>query len=123
MLHANERRTIKRAGVSWAVTMLSAQGEVEGEIENVSSKGAFISCSDIPPLEGSFQMVVKAPDYKSMFLGGKVVWSTVLKPEKGEPRLGIDVQFTRMSAGDRRFIHSAIAGHYHEKTNRRAGKK
>jgi Tfp pilus assembly protein PilZ len=119
MYQATERRSIKRNGVNWPVTMLSHQGEVEGEIVNVSSKGAFISCSDIPPLEGSFRMVVKAPNFKSMFLGGKVIWSTVLKPQEGDPRLGIGVQFTSMSAGDRQSIQRAIARHHHEMSRRK----
>jgi hypothetical protein len=102
--------------------MLSPQGEVEGEIVNLSSKGAFISCDDVPPLEGSFRMVIKAPNQKTMFLGGKVIWSTVFKPNIGDPRLGIGVQFTSMSAGDRQSIHSAIAQQYHQMISRKTGK-
>ena len=122
MYQTTDRRSKERQGVKWPVTMLSPQGEVEGEIVNLSSKGAFISCDDVPPLEGSFRMVIKAPNHKSMFLGGKVIWSTVLKPKIGEPRLGIGVQFTSMSAVDRQSIHSAVARQYHQMIRRKSGK-
>ena len=58
--------------------MLTPQSQVEGKIENVSSKGAFVSCKDMPPLEEGFLLVIRTPDFKAMNLNGRVVWSTVL---------------------------------------------
>jgi len=95
--------------------MLSPQLQVEGKIENFSSRGAFVSCKELPPLEEGFLMVIQAPEYKAMNLNAKVVWSTVLKNSEGDPYFGIGVQFTRMSPDDRQALHKLIAKHYETK--------
>ena len=104
-----EKRIAPRAQVRWPVTMLTSQATVEGEIENISSKGAFVSCKDLPPLEDGFVMVIKAPDHKTMNLNGKIVWSTVVESGEGRSQFGIGVQFTRMTADDSQFLHSMSA--------------
>jgi Tfp pilus assembly protein PilZ len=86
--------------------MLTTQAKVEGEIKNINSKGAFVSCQDLPPLEDGFVMVINAPDHKTMNLNGKIVWSTVVESAEGDSQFGIGVQFTRMTADDSQFLHS-----------------
>jgi Tfp pilus assembly protein PilZ len=102
--------------------MLTPKTKLEGEIENVSSKGAFISCRDMPPLEGHFFIVIETPKYKTMSITGKVVWSTVIEAHKGDPRIGVGIQFTNMSRTDRQFIHKVIAKQYEMKTGRKLDK-
>lgn len=107
-----DERIVPRVKVRWPVTMLTPQSQVEGKIENVSSKGAFVSCKDMPPLEEGFLLVIRAPEYKAMNLNGRVVWSTVLSSSETGPQFGIGVQFTRMTADDRKALHKMIALHY-----------
>ena len=104
-----EKRIASRAQFRWPVTMLTTQAKVEGIIENISSKGAFVSCKDFPSLEDGFVMVIKAPDHKTMNLNGKIVWSTVVESGEGDSQFGIGVQFTRMTADDSQFLHSMSA--------------
>ena len=104
-----KKRIAPRAQVRWPVTMLTTQAKVEGEIKNISSKGAFVSCQDLPPLEDGFVMVINAPDHKTMNLNGKIVWSTVVESAEGDSQFGIGVQFTRMTADDSQFLHSMSA--------------
>ena len=111
-----EKRMVPRMKARWPVTMLAPQTQVEGKIENVSSKGAFVSCREMPPLEEGFLLVIRAPDYKSMNLNGRVVWSTVLSSSEDGSLFGIGVQFTRMTAEDRKALHKMIAMHYGLKT-------
>jgi len=111
-----EKRIVPRAEIKWPVTMLSPQLQVEGKIENFSSKGAFVSCKELPPLEEGFLLVIKAPEYKAMNLNAKVVWSTVVKNSEGDSYFGIGVQFTRMSPDDRQALHKLIAKHFEMKT-------
>jgi Tfp pilus assembly protein PilZ len=89
--------------------MLTPQAKVEGEIKNISSKGAFVSCKDLPPVEDGFVIVIKAPDHKTMNLNGKIVWSTIVESSEGDSQFGIGVQFTRMTADDSQFLHSMSA--------------
>ncbi len=114
-----ENRLAPRVKVKWPVTMLNSRTQVEGSIENVSSKGAFVSCKEVPPLEEGFLMVIRAPEYTTMNLNGKVVWSTVLDSREGDPLFGVGVQFTRMSADDRQALHKMIALHYGLETSRK----
>jgi len=114
-MNKREKRIVPRAEIKWPVTMLSPQLQVEGKIENFSSRGAFVSCKELPPLEEGFLMVIQAPEYKAMNLNAKVVWSTVLKNSEGDPYFGIGVQFTRMSPDDRQALHKLIAKHYETK--------
>ena len=104
-----KKRIAPRAPVRWPVTMLTSQAKVEGEIKNITSKGAFVSCKDLPPLEDGFVMVINAPDHKTMNLNGKIVWSTVVESAEGDSQFGIGVQFTRMTADDSQFLHSMSA--------------
>jgi hypothetical protein len=93
----------------WPVTILSSEGQCEGEIESINTRGALFSCTDIPPLNETVQMVIKPPNYKTIYIGGNIIWSTVLKPDEGDPRLGIGVQFTSMTSNDRHFISTVVA--------------
>ena len=104
-----EKRIAPRAPVRWPVTMLTPQAKVEGEIKNISSKGAFVSCKDLPPVEDGFVIVIKAPDHKTMNLHGKIVWSTIVESSEGDSQFGVGVQFTRMTADDSQFLHSVRA--------------
>ena len=101
-----KKRIAPRARVRWPVTMVTSKTTVEGEIENISSKGAFIACKDLPPLEDGFVMVIRARDHKTMNLNGKIVWSTVVESGEGGSQFGIGVQFTRMSVDDSQYLHS-----------------
>ena len=101
-----EKRITPRAQVRWPVTILTPEEKIEGEIENINSKGAFVSCKDFPPLEDGFVLVIKPPDHKTININGKIVWSTVLQSSEGNSQFGIGVQFTRMAADDSQFLHS-----------------
>jgi hypothetical protein len=96
-------------GLGWPVTIVSPEGDLEAAIESVSSKGALISCNDIPPLTETLQLIIRPPNYKTVFTSGKMIWSTVLKPDDGDSRLGIAIQFITMTASDRQFFSSAAA--------------
>jgi hypothetical protein len=101
-----EKRITPRAQVRWPVTLLTPEENIEGEIENISAEGAFVSCRDFPPLEDDFVMVIKPPDHKTINLNGKIVWSTVLQSSEGNSQFGLGVQFTRMATDDSQFLHS-----------------
>jgi hypothetical protein len=95
--------------VIWPVTIVTADAEIEGEVRNVSPAGAFIACEDIPPLQGSFRLLMKPPKRKTMTITAKVIWSTVITPSEGVPHLGVGVQFTQISEDDSQFLYGVIA--------------
>ena len=118
-----ERRIQPRAEIKWPVTLLSTQAKIDGEIQNVSPAGAFVSCKEPPPVEGSFFVIIKPPDRQTLSVAGKVIWSTILEPKEGDSSLGIGIQFTNMTPGDRKFLSNLVALHYKEKISRKVEKK
>jgi len=119
----SERRIQPRAEIKWPVTLLSTQAKIDGEIQNVSPSGAFVSCKEPPPVEGSFFVIIKPPDRQTLSVAGKVIWSTILEPKEGDSSLGIGIQFTNMTPGDREFLNNLVTLHYKEKISRKVDKK
>ena len=112
------RRRYSRTSVKWPVTVLTSQDKTEGETENVSPTGAFISCTVVPLSEGSIRLVIKVPGHQSINVAGKVVWSKALNPNKGEPSFGVGVQFTKISENDSHFLREVILKRYGKMINR-----
>ncbi len=108
-MNQEQKDTYPTGGLGWPVTIVSPEGDLEAAIESVSSKGALISCNDIPPLTKTLQLIIRPPNYKTVLTSGKIIWSTILKPDEGDSRLGIAIQFITMTASDRRFLSSAVA--------------
>ncbi len=104
-----ERREYPRAEVKWPVTLITPEGQIEGEIENFTPKGVFISCGEAPPLEGSFRIVIKVPGRQTMNVAGQVIWSTVLSSDEGGARLGVGIHFTEISEDNLKFLHQVLA--------------
>jgi hypothetical protein len=61
-----ERRRHPSAVVKWPATVLSPQTQIEGQVENVSPVGAFISFREAPPLEWDLRLVIKPPNHPTM---------------------------------------------------------
>ena len=112
------RRQYSRTSVKWPVTLLTSQDKTEGETENVSPTGVFISCTVVPLSEGSLRLVIKVPGHQPINVAGKVVWSKVLNPNKGAPSFGVGVQFTKISENDSHFLREVILKRYGKMINR-----
>jgi Tfp pilus assembly protein PilZ len=106
------RRQFSRTFVRWPVTLLTSQDKTEGETENVSPTGVFISCKKVPISEGSVRMVIRVPGHQPINVAGRVVWSTVLKSNEGPPSFGVGVQFTKISDNDSYFLREVILKRY-----------
>lgn len=114
-MRIKEHRLLPIAEVRWPVTVFSPLAQTDGEIQNVSSKGAFVICRDMPPLHGDFHVVIETSDSKTRCITGEVVWSTILETSVGDSNIGIGVSFTNMSRNDRQFLLKAIAKQYEKK--------
>ena len=113
MSQPTERREYPRAQVKWAVTMLIAETEIEGVIENYTPKGIFVSCEQFPQIEGSVRMVIKIPGRPTMNAAGKAMWSTILEDSESGARLGVGIEFTEISEGDLQYLYETMK-EYHE---------
>ena len=109
MTQGVERRLQPRVEIRWPVTVLTTQMRIEGEIQNVSPSGAFISCKVVPPLESSFFIIIKPPERQTISVAAKVVWSTTLHTDESSSHLGVGIQFTNITPGDRNFLNQFVA--------------
>jgi Tfp pilus assembly protein PilZ len=115
-MEKKEHRSLPRVEVRWPVTVFSPLAQTKGEIQNISSKGAFVTCKDMPPLDGDFYVVIETSDLKTRCITGEVVWSTISETTAGDSNIGVGVSFTNMSRHDRLFLHKIIPKQYAKKT-------
>jgi len=108
MSQPTERREYPRAQAKWAVTLLLADTQIEGVVENCTPKGLFISCDQFPQIEGSFRLVIKIPGRPTMNAAGKVMWSTILDASESGSRLGVGIEFTEISEGDLQYLYETM---------------
>jgi len=118
MTRGVERRLQARIEIRWPVTVLTTQTTIEAEICNLSPSGAFISYRDALPLEGSFFIIIKPPERQTISVAGRAVWSTILHTNESGKSLGVGVQFTNITPGDRRFLSQLVKGLTNEKKAR-----
>jgi hypothetical protein len=111
MSDPTERREFPRAQTKWTVTLLIAETQIEGVIENFTPKGLFISCDQFPQVEGSFRMVIKIPGRPTMNAAGKVMWSTILDASESGARLGVGIEFTEISESDLQYLYEIMKEH------------
>ena len=112
------RRQNSRTSVKWPVTVLTSQDKTEGETENVSPTGAFISCTVVPLSDSSIRLVIKVPGHQPINVAGKVVWSKVINPDDGTPSFGVGIQFTKISENDSHFLREVMSKRYGKMINR-----
>jgi Tfp pilus assembly protein PilZ len=108
MSDQSERREYPRAQAKWPVTLITPEGQIEGEIENFTPKGLFVSCAEVPPSEGIIRLVIKVPGRPTMNVAGKVIWSTIIDTTESGARLGVGIQFTEISESDLKILQEAM---------------
>jgi len=100
-----------RAKVKWPVLIQTTSGSISGETHNISTSGAFIYCQDPSSLEDNFQMIIKVPHRRSLIVSARIIWKTVATMNDKTSGSGIGVQFSEISADDRRLLQAWIANH------------
>jgi hypothetical protein len=108
MSDQSERREYPRAEAKWPVTLITPEGQIEGEIENFTPKGLFVSCAEVPPSEGILRLVIKVPGRPTMNVAGKVIWSTIIDTTESGARLGVGIQLTEISDSDLKVLQEAM---------------
>ena len=105
-----DKRQFPRVEVTWPVTMLTAQGPIEGEVNNISLGGAFVHCQVQPESNKTFRMIIKVP-HSRQFLraSARVARSNIYNPEGADEPRGIGVRFVEISDDDRQYIREVVA--------------
>lgn len=102
--------------VRWPITLVTAQGRIDGETQIITPRGMLISCLQPPPMEGSFEVLVKVPGRTILRALAKSIWTDIASVDNGAVRLGIEIEFSSIANSDRQFLESLIARHREQET-------
>ncbi len=113
MVFEKNSRRHARTEVQWPITILTAQGQVEAKLKNLSADGAFLYCAQISNPRNFVPITINPPNHSPVKITAEVVWvDRGLSP-------GMGVRFAEISEIDRQFLTEAISKHYGKKINRR----
>jgi LysM repeat protein len=119
---SSKRHQHSRTRVRWPVSVFASPNQFEAKTEYISPEGVLLSCRETPPLEGDFDLLIKAPNRYPMKVTAKLVWTEFGICEDGRQQLGADVKFITISDKDRQFLKDLITRHYLVKTGRMTGR-
>ena len=99
MAQVAEHRKHPRIEVKWPVTMMTPEGEMKGQIENISAGGAYINCEMLLSKHDRFTMTIQTSDQELLWIGAEVIWIDIpINPDGESVAIGIGVRFTDISA-------------------------
>jgi hypothetical protein len=105
-----EKRIDPRIEVGWPVTMMTAEVDIDGEIENISAGGAYIRCGMLLLENDVFVMGIWDLEGEPLWIGAEVVWTNVtLTPDPGSAPIGMGVRFTTISEENRQVLANVLS--------------
>ena len=122
MFRQQERRQFHRATVKLPVVIMTGNSLIDGEIQDLSTGGAFIHCLEMPIPSDNFSMVITA-EGRLVSVTAAVVWTGTQRFSNKNVLGGIGVRFKQIFTDDRRFLKDVIANHYKNKISRMIFKK
>jgi hypothetical protein len=88
-----ERRIDQRFQIRWPIHILSADGSMKGETDDMSLGGAFIRCEKPPPPDEKVLLTYENPSGSMQFVLAKVAWTNLeSRGSSGKP-IGMGIQF------------------------------
>ena len=108
----------------YPVTVITAQGYLEGETQKISNCGALIRCQDPPRLREAATIMIQFSRHESLLVEAEVVWvdfSNAAKNQEADPS-GMVVRFKNLSSVGRQRLSNVIARHYLKKVKRLAAR-
>jgi uncharacterized protein (TIGR02266 family) len=109
MAAKREKDRRPRADLKWPVVVETAEGAMDGVMENASSTGLFIACASPLRPKARCELTIEVPVAGQRFRAtAEVIWSRA-----GRPSLptGMGVRFVRISGADRKTISDAVIHH------------
>ena len=116
MFEQHERRKYQRATVKLPVVIMTGDGLVDGEIQDLSLGGAFIHCLEMPNPSDNFSMVITA-EGRFISVTAAVVWTGTQRSSNKNVLGDTGVGFKQIFINDRRFLKDVITKHYKKKVS------
>ena len=106
-----ERRKCRRREVTWPVNVFTDHGTVEGETQNISTDGVFISCDEPLALNENYRIGIIPPNHQIIDVTGKVVWSDLYGIDENNTAFGIGVCFVKIPNNDHNYLDHIVTDH------------
>ena len=110
--------------VRYPVTLLTSEGQVQGETRLINNHGALIRCHQPPKLHEAATISIDISENETLLVEAEVVRLEFYEPDNNDevaPR-GMVVRFTNSSTIGRKRLRNLIAKHYLQKIDRLATK-
>jgi hypothetical protein len=85
---------------------------MEGEVDNISPLGVYISLKKSFPLERDFLVVIRPPNRRTLSVRAEIIWTESFTSDDGEFRTGVGVRFVHISEADSQFLHDLLVSFY-----------
>jgi len=109
MAPRREKDRRPRADLKWPVVVETADGSMDGVMENASSTGLFIACASPLRPKALCELTIEVPVGGQRFRAtAEVIWSRVGRPSVAT---GMGVRFVKISGTDRKAISDAVIHH------------
>jgi uncharacterized protein (TIGR02266 family) len=101
-----------RLKIRWPVYARTAAQAIAGETENISTRGAYIRCSQPLRLNEVLDITIDIPDSdRTLTARAEVVWSNIYGPDDKITPRGMGVRFLDIAREDRKFIAEVLCDH------------
>ena len=111
MANSMERREHTRIKARWPITIFTDDTTIEGETRDITPVGMFINCKEPLELNESYQISIIPPNYQSIELTCKVIWSNLYSTD-GENTYGTGFCFVKVSDEDSHVLGDVLSIHY-----------
>jgi uncharacterized protein (TIGR02266 family) len=109
MAPRREKDRRPRVDLKWPVIVRTAEGSMEGMMENASSTGLFIACASPLSPKALCELTIEIPvGGQRLRATAEVVWSRAGRPSIPT---GMGVRFVKISGTDRKRISDAVIHH------------
>jgi hypothetical protein len=99
-----------KAPVKWYVSAQAGSKEIDGVTKEISTRQAYICCSDPLRLKEIFDLVIASPE-RDIPIKAEVVWSNKYGYDDQITPRGMGVCFVEISEEDRRLIAEVVNEH------------
>ncbi len=99
-----------RQKINFPATIVTRDGKMDAEAQNISLLGAFVSCQEPLPSGELFEIIVKLPDSTQLTLSAEAVWNNTNVAEEEIITRGMYIRFRKTSDMDRQILEKAIEG-------------
>ncbi|MDY6974097.1 MAG: PilZ domain-containing protein [Thermodesulfobacteriota bacterium] len=107
-----DRRKKSRRDIRWPVAVSTDGGIIEGEAQNISSEGIFITCEEPLHLHEVFSISILPPNHEVIGVSGKLIWSDFYGINGEGKNVCMGVCLLEISDEDRMFLENiADASH------------